>query len=287
VSTREQADGYSLEAQEIALREYAKNLGYDIDDDDIFRDTSSGEDNERECFWNMLIAAEKKKYVAVLATEADRLSRDDKFLAYVEYRLLQKGTKFVIQNEMQIPEVQGDDEGIINTSLDIARYAMRKVGSIETKYRRIRIKRALQVAREQKRILHKAPLGYDNADKLAGIIYPPPNDYAKLIVDIFTDRANGMSLNKISTKYSHIKDPDFLKKSHHKGRRNKKSDSLLASVTQVFHILNNKFYAGFVKQDGQWVRGNHIPIITIELFDRVEAMSHKREKQKIKNEQDI
>ncbi|WP_374213093.1 recombinase family protein [Crossiella sp. SN42] len=44
------------------------------------------------------------------------------------------------------------------------------------------------------------------------------------------------------------------------------------SLTQLGYLLQNRYYCGYVEQDGQWYPGLHEPLVTEDLFNRVQEV---------------
>jgi site-specific DNA recombinase len=44
------------------------------------------------------------------------------------------------------------------------------------------------------------------------------------------------------------------------------------SVSGIYRIFSNPFYCGYIVHDGQWYQGKHVAMITIDEFDRAQAL---------------
>ena len=76
VSTSQQGDGTSLETQEELCRAMAKQMGYDVHEEFVLRETWTGADLERPMLDRMRRAAREKLVDAEFVYNSDRLSRD-------------------------------------------------------------------------------------------------------------------------------------------------------------------------------------------------------------------
>ena len=85
----QEAEGYSLEAQEKAIEEYCANNGYELEQ--IFTEQESGRKSDREIVNKVINLTHSKKATLVIA-RLDRFTRDLHFLTTVQKR---KGFKFV------------------------------------------------------------------------------------------------------------------------------------------------------------------------------------------------
>ena len=95
VSTQDQAQhGFSLDAQEDSLQNYAKALGYEIYK--LYRDEGkSAKDLKRPEMINLLKDAEAKKFQAIFIYKLDRFSRSLKDLILTIDKLKELGIDFI------------------------------------------------------------------------------------------------------------------------------------------------------------------------------------------------
>ncbi|MBS3086768.1 recombinase family protein, partial [Candidatus Pacearchaeota archaeon] len=108
VSTQEQAQqGFSLNAQQEALENYAKALGYEIHK--IYRDEGkSAKDLKRPEMTNLLQDAEKGKFSAIFIYKLDRFSRSIKDLILTIDKLKDWGIDFVsLQDRIETTSASG------------------------------------------------------------------------------------------------------------------------------------------------------------------------------------
>jgi site-specific DNA recombinase len=228
VSTTEQEKGFSLQAQEDELRKYVQDHGFEVVK--VYKDNTSGTDPERESINRLLDDLENGTYDIVLATERDRLSRDPGFMGYIKFSIKRANKQLIIINE---PPSKTEYDELIEGVIEL-------FASFETKRRMRRILRGKKKAKEEMRVMYRAPFGYDNTKP-----YPTLNNDAKIVKQIFQDRIkHGMGYTQLMKKYN------------------------LSSRGRVSKILRNQFYIGMVKIDGKWIKGMHKPIITKEMFEK-------------------
>ena len=108
VSTQEQAElGFSLNAQQEALENYSKALGYEIFK--VYKDSGkSAKDMNRPELMKLLKAAEEKKFSAIFTYKLDRFSRSIKDLILTIDKLKEWGIDFVsLQDKIETTSASG------------------------------------------------------------------------------------------------------------------------------------------------------------------------------------
>lgn len=99
VSTLEQHDGHSIEAQKSRLREYCERKSLEVIKE--FEITESSTKGSRKDFYNMLEFAKKQKgTVAIVADAVDRMQRSFKESTILDELVRQEKIKFIfIENQ--------------------------------------------------------------------------------------------------------------------------------------------------------------------------------------------
>ena len=148
VSTGEQAKKFSLPAQREEIARYAAEQGIEVGG--WFEDHSSGSRLvDREGLMELLDQAQNGVDL-VVATEADRISRDTFQFGWVATHLQMQGVELRIVNERPAA-----------TPTEKAFQKMRAVfAEFETDLRQWRINRGRAKAREQNQFMSRPPLGY-------------------------------------------------------------------------------------------------------------------------------
>jgi hypothetical protein len=63
-----------------------------------------------------------------------------------------------------------------------------------------------------------------------------------------------------------------------KGKRGNKP----LSVSALYNLFRNPFYAGLVKSNGQYIKGKHKPMVSQKQFDKVQNLLHRQQKRTIR-----
>lgn len=172
VSTNEQ----NTEAQEVELREYAKNRGWEVAK--VYRDTMSGAKNSRPALDELMADARKRKLGIVLVWKFDRFARSVTHLlaALEEFRAL--GVEFTSVAEE------------IDTTTPAGKMVFTVLGAVAE------LERAL--------IAERVRLGLQNARRKGKRIGRPPIRKLSLaeLEKVRLDRATGkFSLRRLAAKY--------------------------------------------------------------------------------------
>jgi DNA invertase Pin-like site-specific DNA recombinase len=232
VSTEEQArEGFSLNAQESALKEYVHMMGYDLYK--IYRDEGkSAKDIEhRPALQQLLKDAEKKYFKAIFVYKLDRFSRSLKDLILTIERLKSLNIDFIsLQDKIETASASG--KLMFHIISSFAEFE-RDIISERTRFGMI------EKAKEGG-VISKAPFGYKIQD---GLLVVDP-EKKELLIQIFkTFLESDKSLNSIALTYN-------------------------LTVRGLIKILQNKTYIGQITFKESYL-GTHEPILDKELFEAV------------------
>jgi site-specific DNA recombinase len=232
VSTEDQAKfGTSLAAQEEALKNYSKALGFELFR--VYRDEGkSGKDMEhRPEMQQMLADAELRKFQAIFIYKLDRFSRSLMDLVTTIEKLKDWNIDFVsLQDKIETTSASG--KLMFHIISAFAEFE-RNVTSERTKF-------TMHKKFRDGNLITRAPLGYKIVDKSL-----VPTDKAYIIQEIYQTFFNSdISLTQLSKKYG-------------------------LSVNGLKKVLTNVTYLGKVKFSGQVAQGKHQPLLSQELFDKV------------------
>lgn len=247
VSSKEQREeGFSIEAQERLLREYARKKTLAIVRQ--FVDVESAKAAGRTQFNAMVEFLRRNRDIKDLLVEkTDRLYRnfrDGLTVADLDVRV-----HFVKEGRCLSRESRSQDVLQHDLLLAIAKNQVLNLGE-ETK-------KGMREKAKQGEWPGKAPCGYRN-DKVAHLVHPDP-DIAPAIRRAFESYASGStSLNKLR---------EMLRESGVRGGKGK-----MVSKSLVEQILKNPFYYGDFLWAGERYRGSHEPLISRELFESVQAV---------------
>lgn len=232
VSTQEQASqGYSLNAQQEALENYAKALGYEIHR--IYRDEGkSAKDLNRPEMTQMLADAESKKFSAIFIYKLDRFSRSIKDLILTIDKLKDWGIDFVsLQDRIETTSASG--KLMFHIISAFAEFERNIIGD--------RTKFGMQRKAKEGGFITKAPKGYSLVNKKL-VINEQEAEKVRAIFKEFLETET--SLTKLATKYG-------------------------LTTSGLKKLLQNTTYIGKTKFAEEESQGSHIAIIDEELFRKV------------------
>lgn len=238
VSTEDQVKfGISLSAQQEALENYCKAMSFDIYK--IYKDEGkSGKDlTHRPAMQEMLKDAESHKFQAIFIYKLDRFSRSLMDLITTIEKLRNLGVDFVsLQDKIETTSASG--KLMFHIISAFAEFE-RNVTSERTKF-------TMSKKARDGSVVSRAPLGYKIFDKK---LIPAENSF--IISEIYHNFANNsISLTQLSKKYS-------------------------LSVNGLKKVLANQTYLGKIKFSGQTSQGTHSPLISEELFNKVQEKLNK------------
>ncbi|MDE1848555.1 MAG: recombinase family protein [Nanoarchaeota archaeon] len=239
VSTQDQAQhGFSLDAQEEALQNYARALGYEIFK--IYRDEGkSAKDLNRPEMMQLLRDAESRKFQAIFIYKLDRFSRSLKDLILTIDRLKEWNIDFIsLQDKIETASASG-------------KLMFQIIGAFAEFERNIigdRTKFGMERKAKEGGFITKAPRGYRLINKQLLI----DEKEAEEVRSLFNEFLNSeISLTKLAKK-------------------NK------LTTTGLKKLLRNSTYIGKVKFSGKESNGNHEPLIPRELFELVQGRINKK-----------
>lgn len=232
VSTQEQAQqGFSLNAQQEALENYAKALGYEIHK--IYRDEGkSAKDLKRPEMTNLLQDAEKGKFSAIFIYKLDRFSRSIKDLILTIDKLKEWGIDFVsLQDRIETTSASG--KLMFHIIGAFAEFERNIIGD--------RTKFGMQRKAKEGGFITKAPKGYKLVNKKLMI----NEEEAEKVREIFnTFLTQKISLTQLAKNYG-------------------------LTTSGLKKLLQNTTYLGKVKFADEESKGEHLALIDEELFRRV------------------
>lgn len=240
VSTQEQAQqGFSLNAQQEALENYARALGYEIFK--IYRDEgkSAKDIQHRPEMVQMLKDAESKKFSAIFIYKLDRFSRSLKDLILTIDKLKEIGIDFVsLQDKIETTSATG--KLMFHIVSAFAEFERNIIGD--------RTKFGMEKKAREGGFITKAPKGYKLIDKKLVI----DNEQSEQVKKIFEDFLNNdISLTQLGKKYG-------------------------LTTSGVKKLLQNTTYLGKVKFANNESEGQHDSLLDKELFNKVqEKMKNK------------
>ena len=186
VSSREQEDGYSLDAQIENSKKYAERIGIEIIK--TFEVTESSTHGDRKQFHDMINWVKRQKQsIAIICDKIDRLQRRVSEVPILEE--LRKEGKIELHFSRENRVIKKDTNGS-----DLACYRMIVVMAENyTDCIADNVKRSFNQMRKEGKWAHKAPVGYKNVKDSKGnsdIIVDPDRGF--LITALFKEYASGI-----------------------------------------------------------------------------------------------
>lgn len=245
VSTAEQVkNGYSLSEQVRLLEDYCKLQKWPVFD--TYVDAGiSGAKFDRPAFQQMLEDIKDGSIDRVLVWKLDRLGRSTKdILIALEDYIIPSGADLVSLTESLDTQTSFGKAtiSILSTMAQIERDQIKE---------RLAVGREAR-AREGKYHGGKRPIGYQYKD---GALVVDPYE-AMIIRKMFEMYADGLSCYGIAKKLN--------------------EDGLILSgkyweASHIANLVKSELYVGRIRHRGEWFDGIHEPIITEELFRRVQS----------------
>lgn len=258
VSSKEQEDGYSLDAQEQQGARYADSKGFKIAKS--WRIVESAWKEERAAFNEMLQLAIKDQSIkAIIFDSIDRMTRNLWDVHQIQKLVKEHGKEIHFSRSGKVisKDSAPDDSFMMGIeALTAKRY------SDDISYK---VKRAMNQKADQGHWPSMAPIGYIN------------NEQAKLIEP---DPLRAPFIKKLFEMYAHGEhnESGLERWAHQNGLRTKKNARVVKS--HIDQILKNPIYVGYFYWNGKRHEGKHQPLISNNLFEAVQKALKKRYKPK-------
>jgi len=238
VSTEEQAkEGYSLSAQESALKDYISMMGYDLYK--IYRDEgkSAKDIKHRPALQQLLKDAEKKSFKAICVYKLDRFSRSLKDLILTIEKLKTLNIDFIsLQDKIETASASG--KLMFHIISSFAEFE-RDIISERTRF-------GMTEKAKGGGVISKAPLGYNIQE---GKLVLDPSKKEEIIQIFKTFIETNQSLNAIARAHR-------------------------LSVSGLIKILQNRTYIGEIKFRENYA-GTHEIMLDLETFEKAQSKLNK------------
>ncbi len=247
VSSDEQAKGYSLDIQVEKLQAHSRKENIDVVN--VFKEDHSAKDFNRPEFKKFLqfVTKNKNKVDLLLVVTWDRFSRN----VSESYAMIT--TLKGLGIEVQAIE-QPLDLSIPENLLILGVYL--SLPDIDNRRRSIKIKEGVRAAKAAGRWLGPAPYGYSNAKDDINKPIIIPNAKAEIVKKIFTNIAVGDIQSEV--RYKLNKEGNYI------------SESSFAAMIRNPVYKGQIFVTANTKNEGYYVNGLHTPLISADLFEKVQ-----------------
>ena len=256
VSSKRQVDTYSLENQERTCLEYAARSGYVVDK--VFTERGeSAKTTERSELQNMLryIESNHRRLEAVIIYKVDRWARDT-----FDYGSLRRDVKhhgMVLLSATENFQDTPDGHLQENNLAAVAQY--------DNELRALRSKGGMVAAVAAGQYVWRAPMGYLNGG--------PKSRQSLVLGDAQTVSLVRKSFDLID---SGLKISKALEQVRREGLKSR--DGHVLSLNTFRTMLMNKVYIGYIVAFEMTVRGDFDPIVTEDVFYRVQPKLHRKPK---------
>ncbi len=255
VSTKEQArEGYSIAAQREACIKFIREKGWNFVGEYV-DEGESAKTKDRPALQEMLVRVKKDKTIdAVIVHKLDRLARNIEDHAAIRAVLRKHNIQLLSVTENIEDSASGRlIEGILAA---IAEFYSANLSN--------EIKKGMTQKVKEGGWPHSPPLGYKNIrDESGKAKIVIDEEKAPLVKEAFRIYATG--------EYS-LRELEKIMKD--KGLRSRFGKPL--TMQRFQEMLQNKFYIGLLVWKGEVYKGSHEPIITKELFERVQDVFRLR-----------
>lgn len=250
VSTEEQSEGYSLDAQVSSFRTYCEVQGWEIAKEYIEAGVSGRSANRRE-FQEMLRDAEAGTFDCVLVHKLDRFSRSLRDTLNYLYRLDSWGVSFVsLVEAFDFTTPHGKLQMQILGA--IAEWYSGNLSQEVVKGQTMRVRKGLPHAR--------VPFGYRKGEGGVGEIYEPEAEIVRRIFEMYASgRYTGSQIASDLNRAGHVAPS---------GRS--------WYDAGVMAVVKNPFYTGTVRYRGKSYPGKHRPLVSEDIFERCQKVREER-----------
>jgi site-specific DNA recombinase len=260
VSSKEQEEtGYSLDAQEKLLNEYADKNKISVVKVYKISESASGK-QARKKFYEILQYIKKNNVSLILAEKIDRLTRNLKDASIINDWVQENKNNevhFVKENFIVSQNTKAHENFVWDMKVAMARFYTNNLSE--------EVKKGQKEKIAQGWVPMRAPLGYKSQGEKGHMIQVVDSEMAPLVKKMFELYATG--------NYSVLSVQDEMVKL---GLRTRNGNKVLQS--RIYTLLQDPYYYGKIRWNGEVTQGSHEPIITKDLFDKVQSILKKRGK---------
>ena len=253
VSSKKQEEGFSIPAQLELLRDYAVKKEIEIVEE--FVEAESAKQTGRTKFNEMLKYLKKHKNITnILVEKTDRLYRN--FNDYVTIDESVYSVHLVKENKVLTPNSSSSEKLEHVMKVMIAKNYIDNLREETQKGRRIKAQEGYFIG--------QVPYGYKKLDdKKTTIPHPQHSLFVKRAFELFAQ--GNISLRAV------------VKRMYNEGYLYLPSSDKI-SVSQLEKMLKNECYIGFVKHNGELIKGKHKALVSDIMFRKVQIAFKKDNK---------
>lgn len=258
VSSREQEEtGYSLPSQEKLLKEYAGRKGFRIAKMFSISESASGK-NQREIFNEMMDYVKKNNIKIIICEKVDRLTRNFKDAVMIDEWLEKDEERQVhLVKDSLILHKNSRSQEKLNWGIRIL-FAKNYIDNLSEE-----VKKGQKEKIAQGWLPTKPPLGYKTIGEKGHKNHIIDEEKAPLVKKMFKLYAtDNYSLKKLSQVM------------YEEGLRTRGGNKLVKS--RLHELLADPFYYGKIRWNGVIYEGKQEPLISKELFDRVQEILKRK-----------
>ncbi len=257
VSSRAQEEeGHGLESQETRCRQHATQKGYEVAA--VFPDTITGGGDfmQRPGMVALLsfLDAQPGESFVVIFDDLKRFARDTRFHLDLRDAFRKRGASIECLNFKFDDTPEGE---FIET-------IMAAQGALERKQNGRQVAQKMKARMQSGYWIHGAPIGYRyETIKGRGKVLVPNPPFDAIIREGFEGYASGRFQTQAEVKRFFESFPDFPRNKHGEVKQQRVTD-----------ILTQPIYAGYIcseTYDLNWLKAQHAPLISLEVFDKVQT----------------
>lgn len=257
VSSLQQETGFSLDAQERLLKEYAAKNNFKIEK--IYRISESASGRQiRKTFNEMLRYVTRYNIPVILCEKIDRLTRNPKDAGITDEWVREKPNRevhFVKESFVVNGNTKAHENLVWNMKVAIAKFYSENLSE--------EVRKGQKEKLAQGQLPRKPPLGYKPLGDSGQKVHSIDENVAPYIRTMFEWYATG--------NYSLARLESELYKAGLRSRSGKK-----VCMGWIHRLLTDPFFYGKIRWKREIYRGEHEPIISKELFDIVQRLLKRK-----------
>ncbi|PIS22445.1 recombinase family protein, partial [candidate division WWE3 bacterium CG08_land_8_20_14_0_20_41_10] len=264
VSSREQEEtGYSLPAQEKLLKEYAERKDFRITKIFSISESASGK-TQREIFNVMMDYLKKNNIKIIICEKTDRITRNLKDAVLINDWLNEDEARQVhLVKDSLVLHKNSRSQEKLNWNIRIV-FAQNYIDNLSEEVKKGQIEKI-----RQGWLPTKPPLGYKTTGEKGHKIHIIDEEKAPLVREMFELYATGnYSIKKL------------VRVIYEEGLRTRRGNKLCKS--RLGELLSDPFYYGGIRWNNEIYQGKQEPLISKELFDRVQDILRRKTTPKYK-----